>query len=69
MDRDQEMIFWSLSGSQAFMKRMSDSELKKIKNDLESIKKALGIGLTGPANVMDIRRRAAEDADRLKKRH
>ena len=45
-----------------------EKDISEIKADLAAIKKALGIGLTAPVNVIDIRRRAILDAEDLKRK-
>jgi hypothetical protein len=45
-----------------------EQDIAEIKISLTEIKKALGIGMTAPANVVDIRRRAIADAETLKRK-
>ncbi len=57
------------------IRRVSGSKMRKIQDDLdktlkglESIKKALGIGIPGPPNVIDIKRQAAQVHEKLMRR-
>jgi hypothetical protein len=45
-----------------------EQDIAEIKTSLAEIKKVLGIGLTAPANIIDIRRRATQDAEFLKRK-
>ncbi len=45
-----------------------EKDIQEIRVSLAEIKKVLGIGLSSPSNVVDIRRRAARDAEDLKRR-
>ena len=45
-----------------------EKDIAEIKTSLAEIKKALGIGMTSSANVVDIRRRAIRDAEALKRK-
>ncbi len=60
------------------IRRIGSSKIRKIEEDLdliktfgkdlESIKKALGIGIPGPPNVVDIKRQAAQVHEKLMRR-
>ena len=45
-----------------------EKDISEMKASISEIKKALGIGATAPANIVDIRRRAMQDAELLKRK-
>lgn len=50
------------------MTEQLEKDIADVKADLAAIKKALGIGRTAPADIVDIRRRAMLDAESFKRK-
>ncbi len=46
-----------------------EKDIAEIKETLALIKKALGIGMAAPTNIVDIKRRAAIVADKIRKKY
>ncbi len=46
-----------------------EKDIAEIKESLALIKKALGIGMTAPTNIVDIKRRAVVIADKFRKKY